>query len=99
LSVLGPQNFACLREAASAKAGEPCIWAFLSSPKNSLFQQPTNLYAMVLIPFRSPEENTIDCGWHHYSKTEYSLPLSAPAKRFRFERDIQTLSQRIITTS
>ena len=25
------QDFACLREAASAKAGEPCIWAFLSS--------------------------------------------------------------------
>jgi hypothetical protein len=28
---LAPQDFACLREAASAKAGAPCIWAFLSS--------------------------------------------------------------------
>jgi len=34
-------------------------------------------------------------------KTEfvtYSLPLSPPAKRFRFERHIKTLSQRIMTT-
>ena len=31
LSVLGPQNFACLRVAASAEAGGPCIWAFLNS--------------------------------------------------------------------
>jgi hypothetical protein len=49
---------------------------------------------MVSIPFRSPEENTIYCGWHQYSKTEYSLPLSAFAKRFPFEKHIQTLSQR-----
>jgi len=28
---LTPQNFACLREAASAKAGAPCIFAFLIS--------------------------------------------------------------------
>jgi hypothetical protein len=40
---LGPQDFVGLREAASAKAGEPCIWAFLSSPKNSLFQQPASV--------------------------------------------------------
>jgi hypothetical protein len=43
LSVLGPQDFACLREAASAKAGEPWIWAFLSSPKKSPFQQHVRL--------------------------------------------------------
>jgi hypothetical protein len=28
-----PQDFACLRVAASAKAGAPCIWTFLLSPK------------------------------------------------------------------
>jgi hypothetical protein len=53
---------------------------------------------MVSIPLRNPEEDTIDCGWHQYSKTEYVLLLSAPAKRFRFERHIQNLSHRIITT-
>jgi hypothetical protein len=31
-------------------------------------------------------------------KTEHILPLSVPVKRFRFERHIKTLSQRIITT-
>jgi len=30
---LTPQDFACLRVAASAKAGTPCIWAFLISLK------------------------------------------------------------------
>jgi hypothetical protein len=34
---LGPQDFACLREAASAKAGGPCIWAFLSSLREMTF--------------------------------------------------------------
>jgi len=29
---------------------------------------------------------------------EHTLPLSAPAKRFRFEGYIKTLSQKIITT-
>ena len=36
------------------------------------------------------------CFW--IPKTEDFLPLSAPAKRFRFERHIKTLSQRIMTT-
>jgi hypothetical protein len=31
-------------------------------------------------------------------ENEDSLPLSAPAKRFRIERHIKTLSQRIMTT-
>jgi len=34
---LTPQDFACLREAASAKAGAPRIWAFLSILKNNGF--------------------------------------------------------------
>jgi hypothetical protein len=31
-------------------------------------------------------------------QTEDFLPLSAPSKRFRFERHIKTLNQRIMTT-
>ena len=37
LSVFGPQDFGCLREAASAKAGGPCICAFLSSLRKITF--------------------------------------------------------------
>jgi hypothetical protein len=33
------QNFACLRVAASAKAGAPCIWAFLISPETITFSE------------------------------------------------------------
>jgi hypothetical protein len=34
---LTPQDFACLRVAASAKAGAPGIWAFLSSLEENDF--------------------------------------------------------------
>jgi hypothetical protein len=34
-----PQDFACLRVAASAEAGEPCTWAFLSTLGKKLFWQ------------------------------------------------------------
>jgi hypothetical protein len=34
---LVPQDFACLRVAASAEAGEPCTWPFLSNLGKKLF--------------------------------------------------------------
>ena len=42
-------RFACLREAASAKAGGPYIWFFLSSPKQIIFSATCHIAVFPLL--------------------------------------------------